>query len=194
MYTFGTLDPRVRPFVFLCRTWEKEFKERQFNSREFLTNFQLTYMALSFLQHLKDPVLPTYDQIMEQLTGNNPEQANALVNKDFMFDRNCIQFKSNNVSTVHELFCQFLEYYSEFNFAENMISLRTTEKLSKVEEWPLCLDNVFVKDAAWGDTVTEFECSYFKLKAKEALNELNQSQQRTNDEPWGLLKAMPLLK
>lgn len=190
MYTFGTFDERVKPFVFLVRTWEKEFKERPFNSRDYFTNFQLTYMALSFLQQVKEPILPTYDDILKQLALNDTD----LSDKDFFLDLSRIHFKSKNTSTVPELFCQFLEYYSTFNFAENMITLKTTEMLPKVEAWPLYLDNVFVKNTGWGDTVTEIECNYFKLKSEEALNELIKSQHRTGDEAWGLLKIMPLLK
>lgn len=193
MYAFGMMDERVRPFVFLVRTWEKEYKQRQYNSREFLTNFQITYMALSFLQQLKEPVLPTYDQIVKQLSEN--AQDDGFLAKYFIFDLNQIQFQSKNTNTIYELFCEFLEYYSTFNFAENMITLRTTEKLTKVEPWPLYLDNIFVKNSGWGDSVTEMECTYFKSKANGALKELQQSQCKTNDgQPWGLLNIMPLLK
>lgn len=194
MYTFGAFDDRVKPFVFLVRAWETEFKERAFKSREYFTNFQLTYMALSFLQQVKEPVLPTYNEILKQLGLNDTDLIDNLSDKDFFFDLSRIQFKSKNTSTVPELFCQFLEYYSNFNFAENMITLKTTEILPKVEEWPLYLDNVFVKNAGWGDTVTKFECDYFRLKSVEALNELIKSEHRTGDEAWGLLKIMPLLK
>lgn len=194
MYTFGTFDDRVKPFVFLVRTWEKEFKERAFNSREYFTNFQLTYMALSFLQQVKEPLLPTYDEILKQLGLNDIDLSENHSDKDFFLDLSRIQFESKNTSTVPELFCEFLEYYSKFNFAENMITLKTTEMLPKVQAWPLYLDNVFVKNTGWGDTVTEFECNYFKIKCEEALNELIKSQHRTGDGNWGLLKIMPILK
>lgn len=195
MYTFGKLDPRVKPFTFLTRIWEKEFKERQFKSRENLTNFQLTYMALSFLQNLNEPVLPTYNEIVEQLTNNDAKQLRDLLNQDFMFDVSRIQFKSKNTSSVYELFKQFLEYYTNFDFTEHMITLKTTEKISKIEPYPLYLENIFVENGVWGDSVSEFECNYFKLKTNEALKELQHSQKKAgNDEAWGLLKVLPLLK
>lgn len=121
------LDRRARPFIFMVRRWAKEFEITRYTARNNFTNFQLSYMCLTFLQQLKQPIIPTFDDIMRQMDSTNSNyqklkrQRNVFI---FIFDCVSFQFETKNTDTVLELFKQFLDYHEAFDFSKYMISLR----------------------------------------------------------------------
>lgn len=192
MYAMGLLDARVRPFVFMVRRWAKEFEVTRYTSRDNFTNFQLSYMCLSFLQQLKQPVIPTFEEVMRQI-GNN--EAKSIDKGPFInFDH--FQYKSKNTDTVLELFQQFLEHFESYDFSTHMVSVRTLEKLPKPEPSPLYLENVFDMNNPWGGNVSDAETSTFKIMIRQTLQELEQCATKPSgdNEDWGLLEIISKLK
>lgn len=191
MYLMGLMDARIRPFVFLVRRWAHEFKITQSGARDKFTNFQLTYMALSFLQHVKEPILPTATEICQQHQIDSNNEAERYANP-FLFDINQIKFKTNNTSSIYELFLQFLEFYQSYDLSRNMITVRTTEIMPKTDPEPtaLYLENIFDPKASWGVNVTDAECNSFKTMAKETLVNLKSKcfEKTTKNDKWGLLE------
>lgn len=197
MYTLGVLDARVRPFVFLARRWAKEFKLTRHGPGESLTNFQISYMALSFLANLKEPVIPTFIDLIEMLNVRiETEKSIDYSNKAFLFDLSQIRFQSKNTSTIFQLFYQFLEYYESYDFTKYMVTLETTELIQKPEARPLHLENMFRKEGVWGDNVSQFEINTMKVMIREALDELNLIDLEPGgaDGDWGLLGILSHLK
>lgn len=194
MYLMGIMDTRIRPFVFLVRRWAYEFKITQYGSRDTFTNFQLSYMALSFLQNVREPVLPTATEICKQhkIDSNG---AIARHGNSFLFDINQITFKTKNTSTIFELFLQFLEFYDSYDLGGNMITLRTTEKIPKNDPSPLYLENIFDPAFSWGGNVSEAEVNTFKIMTRETLQELTQCfEKNKKNEKWGLLELFSHLE
>lgn len=188
MYTLGVLDPRVRPFIFLVRRWGREFKITRHGRGDRFTNFQLTYIALSFLQNLTEPVIPTYNEMLEMMKHKSK-------NPLFILDLNQIQFQSKNACSVFELFCQFLEYYRSFDFKNRAISLRKTGAIDKWIATPLILDNLFDNDLLIGDNISETELHTMKIMMDEALSEFdNINLEPDGSENWGLLGLLMHLK
>lgn len=196
MYAMGLLDPRIRPFIFMVRRWAKEFEITRYNARENFTNFQLSYMCLSFLQQLKEPLVPTFDEVMRQIGNSESKNVGSIVKDSFIFNFERFQFKTKNTSTVLELFAQFLEYYQSFNFEKYIITVRSTEKIPKPEPSPLYLENVFDTTTFWGGNVSEAECATLKIMIRETLLELEQcsSKPTDKDKDWGLLEIISKLK
>lgn len=197
MYALGMLDSRVRPFVFLVRRWAKEFKLTRHGPGDSMTNFQISYMALSFLQNLNEPVLPTFSEMIHILESYGTEKFDDFSNKSFIFDLNKIRFQSKNTSTIFELFRQFLEYYLNFDFDEYMITLREVGNFRKNDKGrALYLDNMFRPTAAWGDNVSRFEIDTFKIMIREAIDEVDQItlEPQENDDEWGILGLLTHLK
>src|ERR1700722_18025550 len=60
IYTFGALDPRVRMLINALKGWGKAINivENGGLSNK-LTNFQLTSLAIFYLQQLTPPILPS---------------------------------------------------------------------------------------------------------------------------------------
>lgn len=192
MYAMGLIDARVRPFVFMVRRWAKEFEVTRYTSRDNFTNFQLSYMCLSFLQQLKEPVIPTFEEVMRQI-GNS--EAKSIEKGAFInFDQ--FQYKSKNTDTVLELFQQFLEYYESYDFSTLMVTVRTLDRLPKPEPSPLYLENVFDMNNPWGGNVSDAETSTFKIMIRQTLQELEQCATKPtgDNEDWGLLEIISKLK
>lgn len=196
MYAMGMLDARVRPFIFMVRRWAKEFDVTQYNARENFTNFQLSYMCLSFLQQLKEPVIPTFEEIMRQIGNNESKNVGNIVKEAFIFSFDRFQFKTKNQDTVLELFKQFLLYFESFDFAKYMVTVRSTEMRPKPDPSPLHLENVFDSNNPWGGNVSDAETSTLKIMIRESLQELEQCSTKPSekDQNWGLLEIISKLK
>lgn len=196
MYALGMLDSRVRPFVFLVRRWAKEFKLTRHGPGDSMTNFQISYMALSFLQNVAEPVIPTFNDMIHILESYGTKQFDDFSNKSFIFDLNKIRFQSKNTLMIFELFRQFLEYYQDFDFDQYMITLREVGKFPKKDGRALYLENMFRPTAVWGDNVSRFEIDTLKIMAREAIDEVDQINlvSHKNEDEWGILSLLTHLK
>lgn len=191
------LDSRVRPFVFLVRRWAKEFKLTRHGPGDSMTNFQISYMALSFLQNVAEPVIPTFNDMIHILESYGTDKFDDFSNKSFIFDLNKIRYHSKNTSTIFELFRQFLEYYQDFDFDQYMITLREVGKFPKNDIGKaLYLENMFRPAAVWGDNVSRFEIDTFKIMVREAIDEVDHInlEPQENDDEWGILGLLTHLK
>lgn len=189
MYAMGLLDTRIRPFIYLVRQWAKEFGITRYNQKQTFTNFQLSYMCMSFLKQLNEPLIPTYEQVRQYLADK--EATDPM----FIFNIDQIPFTCTNTSTVLELFQQFLDYYGAFEFDKYVITLRANNKLPMPQCAPVYLDNMFNPANAWGLNVAPTECNSLKIMAQETLQELSQcSTQPDHQRDWGLLEILSKLK
>lgn len=197
MYALGAIDPRVRPFIFLIRRWAREFKITKHGPGDRFTNFQLSYVALSFLQNLNEPVLPTFSDMIQMMKAARGHDNSDDPMKQFYFiDLNQIPFRSKNTSSLYELFCQFMNYYRTFDFDKYMITLNTTGKVErKIKSTPLYLENLFNSEAALGDNISAQELNTMKIMMEETLGELDQiSLKPDGSDEWGILGLILHLK
>lgn len=196
MYTMGMLDRRIRPFIFMVRRWAKEFEVTRYTARDNFTNFQLSYMCLTFLQQLKEPVIPTFEDVIRQMHRTKSKESANTSNDIFMFDCDRIQFETKNSDSVLDLFRQFLDYYETFDFSKHMISLRSIEKRPKPDPSPLYLENVFDSTHPWGGNVSDAETSTLKIMIRQTQEELEQCSTKPGDQnqDWGLLEIISKMK
>lgn len=194
MYAMGSLDRRIRPFIFLVRNWAKEFDLTSHRRREAITNFQLTHMCLAFLQQLKEPLIPTFNEVMRQMEKKGSTSVDIITKETFILNIEQIQFKTKNTSTVLELFKEFLEYYAAYDMSKYMITLRTAEKIPKPDPSPLYLEHIFEPNKSCSENVTNAECSTMKIMIQETLDELDQCAMTKSDQNWGLLEILSNLK
>lgn len=180
----------------MVRRWAKEFEITRYNARDNFTNFQLSYMCLSFLQQLKEPIIPTLDDVIRQMDCTNSNGSSSTDRKIFMFDCDRFQFETKNTDTVLELFKQFLDYYEAFDFSKYMISLRSIEQRLKPDPSPVYLENVFDSTHPWGGNVSDAETSTFKIMIRQTQQEMEQCSAKPNNqaEDWGLLEIISKIK
>lgn len=196
MYALGVIDPRVRPFIFLVRRWAREFKITKHGPNDRFTNFQLSYVALSFLQNLKEPVLPTFSEIVQMMkNGHGNDESYDPMKQFYFIDLDHIPFQSKNTSSIFELFCQFMDYYRTFDFSKYMITLNTRGKIAKTHTESLHLQNIFNSEATLAGNISESELRTLQIMMEETLDELEHiSQKPDGSDEWGILGLILHLK
>lgn len=188
----GLLDPRIRLLNFIVRQWSEEFKLK---GSEKITKFQLSYMCLSFLQQLNEPLVPTFEEVMRQIGNKESSNANNIVRSAFFFDSDTFQFETKNTSTVFELFIQFLEYYETFDFTKYMVTIKTVRKIPKPNRTPIILDNVFDAGNQWYTNAREKDCAIMAIMIRETMHKLKHcSTEPSVNQDWGLLEIITKLK
>lgn len=172
----------MQPLTFLIRRWAREFEITKSKVTDTFSNFHLTYMALSFLQQLQEPILPALNQL-------------PMENSSFIFDRDRIAFTTSNTSSVQELFEQFLEYYIQFDVTKYMLSLLTRDLCPKTEPSSINLQNVYAPSESWGGNVSTSEYETLRIMGRETLAEMRHYRmKKVSNERWGLLELLTHLK
>lgn len=152
-------------------------------------------MVISFLQQLQKPILPTVHELQVKARKVDVRLSDENRRYTFLRDPNEIQFKTQNTSTLEELFLQFLEFYGTFDFSKQLISLLISNK-PKIEPSALQISNPFEMEQNWGRNVSSDECLAFKMSAQNTLADLIDIDdlRKPNKNRWGLLSILPNLK
>lgn len=195
-HIFGEIDERVRPLVFLVRRWAQEVQLTSKTRTNSITNFQITCLVLSFLQQLSDPIIPTVPELVSKARKSDVRYSDDSRSYTFLRDINEIEFRTQNTSSLEQLFVQFLEFYGTFNFMKHLVSLTSKKPIQKIEPSPLQIANPFEMEQNWSPNVSIDECAAFKMHAQDTFADLMDigSVTKPNQDRWGLLSIFPHLR
>ena len=126
--TYVKLDSRVRPLILTL----KHFAHSRVINDPYdctLSSYAYVLLAIHYLQNCSPSVLPCLQAINPPL---NPPMVNGF-NVYFCEDQATLKkYSSFNTKTAGELLCGLFSYYAhEFNFHDNVISVRTGGILTK---------------------------------------------------------------
>ncbi|XP_010640320.1 poly(A) RNA polymerase, mitochondrial isoform X2 [Fukomys damarensis] len=141
LYIYGTMDWRVRALVFGVRCWARVHSLTSGIPGAWITNFSLTAMVIFFLQIRSPPILPSLDAL-KTLAGTEDKCIIEGNNCTFIRDLNKIK-PSENTETVELLLKEFFEYFGNFAFNKNSISIRQGREQNKPDSSPLHIQNPF---------------------------------------------------
>ncbi|XP_055326809.1 poly(A) RNA polymerase, mitochondrial-like isoform X2 [Sitodiplosis mosellana] len=195
-HIFGETDERVRPLVFLVRRWAQEMQLTSKTNTHSFTNFQITCLVLSFLQQLPDPIIPTVPELVSAARKEDVRYSDEGRGYTFLRDMDKIQFKTQNTSSLEELFVQFLEFYGTFDFTKNLVSLTSKKPIRKIEPSALQIANPFEMEQNWSRNISSEECAAFKMHAQDTFADIMEigSTTKPNQDRWGLLSIFPQLR
>lgn len=195
-YIFGEIDERVRPLVFVVRRWAQEIQLTSKTKTTSFTNFQLTCLVLCFLQQLPKPILPIVPELVTKARNIDIRYSEDNRSYTFLRDINEIQFKTQNISSLEELFLEFLEFYGSFDFAKYLISLSSKNPIRKIEPSPVQIANPFEMEQNWSRNIYTDECRALKMLAQDTFSDLMDIDgvTKSNNNRWGLLSIFPNLK
>ncbi|KAM9251656.1 speckle targeted PIP5K1A-regulated poly(A) polymerase [Cariama cristata] len=117
-------DERVRPLIYAVRLWAKQqgLAGNPSGGGPLLNNYALTLLVLFFLQTRSPPVLPTVARLRD-LAGD--EDRAVVGGWDCSFPRDATSLEpSTNTESPCSLLAEFFRVFGDFDFAEQMISLR----------------------------------------------------------------------
>lgn len=162
-----------------------------------ITNFQLTCLVLSFLQQLPEPIIPTVPELVSKARNEDVRYSDDKRSYTFLRDFSELEFKTQNTSSLEELFVQFLEFHGTFDFTKFLVSLTSKKPIRKIEQSPLQIANPFEMEQNWSRNVSSEECAAFKMHAQDTFTDLMDIDSATKIKPnhdrWGLLSIFPHL-
>lgn len=124
-WTYTKMDSRVAPLIFFLKYWAKiTGVTNTFRPSPNITNFQLTVLILNFLLRLDKPLIVPLENIITYIKGKGPDiELKYLVNDNLDIVEIKEIVKDKNKITLNELMMGFFNYYSNFDFDSNVISL-----------------------------------------------------------------------
>lgn len=173
MHLFGEIDARVRPLCFFVRRWANEWKiTRIIRPGPWISNFTLTCLVLFFLQQLKQPILPSIDELKRQARNSDKRPITDDIDCIFLRDISLLSFKTTNTDTLEELIQQFFVFFTNFDFRIVKISLNAghTLPISDATKNPMHIINPLEPERNISMNVSLQETFNFQLKSKQASN------------------------
>lgn len=164
-YTLGEIDSRVRPLIFYLRRWAEECGViRNIQPSPHITNFMLSCLVIFFLQRLKQPILPPIKEFAPKLT--------QITGTEYITNVSQLKFKTENVSSLHQLVVDFFIFYSTFNFEKNGICIADGQIKSNSVRDSIYIYNPLERSLNVCRNVIDYERDSFVEKAKSALGQL----------------------
>ncbi|KAI8351155.1 hypothetical protein BD560DRAFT_409380 [Blakeslea trispora] len=124
--TYVALDPRVRPLIMSIKHWTKQRSLNDAANGGTLSSYTWTCMIINFLQQRQPPILPVLHLI-----------ENEGKDEDYFYDdvEKLKGFGSKNYESLGGLlFAFFRRYAVEFDYSEQVVSVRNGRYLSKKEK------------------------------------------------------------
>lgn len=169
LFLFGEIDERVRPLMFFVRRWAEDWKvTRVIRPGPCISNFVLSCLVIFYLQQLKQPILPSINELKQQATNTDIRPITADIDCIFLRDINRLRFKTTNTDTLEQLIENFYDFYANLATEQLTISLNAGHTIPKSTLWPLHIVNPLEPELNVGACVSEQETFDFRYKAKLA--------------------------
>ncbi|KAI7885125.1 hypothetical protein K492DRAFT_204192 [Lichtheimia hyalospora FSU 10163] len=140
--TYVALDPRVRPLIMILKHWTKQRRLNDAANGGTLSTYTWTCMTLNFLQMRHNSILP----VLHQLVGTKDDDS-------FCTDVERLRgYGQDNHESLGGLLYAFFRHFAvEFDYANQVVSVRNGRYLSKEEkDWDvgrnkfsLCVEEPF---------------------------------------------------
>ncbi|KAL7309504.1 hypothetical protein PS15m_010374 [Mucor circinelloides] len=177
--TYVAIDPRVRPLILIVKHWAKQRQLNDAASGGTLSTYTWTCMVINFLQTRNPPILPNLHEIPHTLSNDNV-QINGM-NSSFCDDLSrLVGFgRSNHESLGGLLYAFFRKFAFEFDYATQVISVRSGKLLSRYEKgWhkgiesrrALCIEEPFDTRRNLGNSADETSVRGLRLEFERAVN------------------------
>ncbi|GAA5808147.1 hypothetical protein MFLAVUS_001531 [Mucor flavus] len=177
--TYVAIDPRVRPLILIIKHWTKQRKLNDAASGGTLSTYTWTCMIINFLQTRNPPILPKLHEIPHRLSSDNVE-INGL-NSSFCDDLSrLVGFgQSNQESLGGLLYAFFRKFAYEFDYATQVISIRSGRLMTKIEKgWHkgiesnrlLCIEEPFDTRRNLGNSADPTSVLGLRLEFQRAVN------------------------
>ncbi|XP_067133552.1 poly(A) RNA polymerase, mitochondrial-like [Centruroides vittatus] len=179
LFTYGELDPHVRPLVYTIRRWASRCKLTSDVPNAQITNFSLLLMVIFFLQKHSQLHLPSMNQLKSLIEKKNSSE-----------DPNTDHFKisKSDPCNLDTLLKEFFAYYATFDFKKNALSLLKGQITSKPDYSSLYIHNPIELGLNVSKNVSSEELNNLTEAMGSALWQLEKSDGTKQSEPWGILK------
>lgn len=193
LYLFGEIDWRVRPLVFTIKKWAKDINLTNPTPGRWITNFSLTILVLFYLQSVK--VLPSIKMLVDEASPKDRRVSDDGVNCTFLRDISKLQFHpsvpNQNPDSLTTLLFGFFEFYGQFDFNDQGISLYLGTPIPKPEYGALYINNPLERGLNVSKNVSFEELERLKMELRNASWTLestgNNNKNQDSLDTWGIL-------
>uniref|UniRef100_A0A8D8LWM5 Poly(A) RNA polymerase, mitochondrial n=1 Tax=Cacopsylla melanoneura TaxID=428564 RepID=A0A8D8LWM5_9HEMI len=194
LYVFGEIDWRVRTLVFTIKKWAKDINLTNPTPGRWITNFSLTILILFYLQSVK--VLPSMKLLVDSASPKDRRVSDDGVNCTFLRDISKLQFHPSlpdTTDSLSTLLFGFFEFYSQFDFNNQGVSLYYGSPIPKPEYSALYINNPLERGLNVSKNVSFEELERLKVELRNASWKLestanNNNKTHTPLESWGILE------
>ncbi|XP_055327857.1 uncharacterized protein LOC129581038 [Paramacrobiotus metropolitanus] len=118
---YSSLDWRVRPLVFTVRRW---IADKQLDGPAGLTSYCVTMLVMFFLCDQIPGIFPTPDALLatHRPTAHDPTPAESVQGRKMERRKNSRDIQG---ATCSELLLRFFQFYSDINFAQCVIEIKS---------------------------------------------------------------------
>lgn len=188
LYIYGEMDERVRPLTFCIRKWASSTKLTNSTSPgRWITNFSLTLLVLFFLQCLRKPIVPSMNHLIALATKDDVRITDNHIHCTFARDLSKVNYQTKNTDSLSHLLIQFFEFYSQFDFSNQSVSLVEGKSSSKMDHSAMWIVNPFEPMMNVSKNVSLEELERFKFESKNAAWILESSQEKSTEDNFTLL-------
>ncbi|XP_061181698.1 poly(A) RNA polymerase, mitochondrial-like [Saccostrea echinata] len=127
LQTFSLYDARIKPLVYTIRYWAK-VKDIAGNPKASnrLSSYALTMLVIYYLMNTTPPVLPP----VEELARMCGRERTIIDQWDCSFVSAQFMPPTTNIQTIEELLHGFFQYFGNFDFLSNPMSVRTGKPMT----------------------------------------------------------------
>lgn len=169
LYLLGEIDERVRPLIFFVRRWAEDWKvTRIIRPGPWISNFMLSCLVIFYLQQLKQPILPSIDELKRQASNADKRPITEDIDCIFLRDINRLRFETTNTDSLEQLIENFFDFYANLDTEQVTISLNAGHTIPKSTPFALHIINPLEPEFNVGACVSEQEAFDFRHKAKQA--------------------------
>lgn len=149
-----------------------------------LTNYGLNLLIISYLQQLKEPILPSLE-LINQLKRAKFEDHGL----PFITDIHQLNFKTENKQTMSDLITGFFEYYDKFDYHKYAICAERGTIVEKKDNATFDIINILAGDNVAGNMNRNYFRALRKaLHVSHSLEFNLNNECKSTTEDWGLVK------
>lgn len=188
-WTYTQMDTRVAPLIFLIKYWASLANvTNTFRPSPNITNFQLTVLILNFLLRLENPLILPLESITSYIKSTNltksvDEELKYTVNDSLTISELKAMVKTKNQISLKDLLLGFFNFYSNFDFESNMISLsRNLElKTNQFKNEALVIVNPFMPELNASKNVNKQNLEKFSFVCNESYEWIKANSKDSGD-------------
>lgn len=106
-----SIDPRIYDLAFIIKYW---LKQREVFSSNGINNYVALWLLFSYLQQLKQPILPPINEFCDKMPASEVDGVNIAFNYQ-------LQYRTKNEEPISNLLSGFFSFYKKFDFESQII-------------------------------------------------------------------------
>ncbi|XP_006000217.1 speckle targeted PIP5K1A-regulated poly(A) polymerase isoform X1 [Latimeria chalumnae] len=198
----ASMDERVRPLTYAVRYWakQKQLAGNPFGGGPLLNNYALTLLVIFYLQNRTPPILPTVSKL-KAITEDQEQCVIDGYDCSFPSDNSKVE-PGENSENLCSLLAEFYNFYTEFDFAGTVISLREGRDLPvtefvdpelnrKLRLGPINIQDPFELDHNVAGNINDKTGQKFKKECSDAskyCRSLQYQRKSNKGKVWGLVR------